>query len=344
MAFLDNSGDIILDAVLTDAGRQRMARGNFKITKFALGDEEINYESFNASHPSGSAFYDLDIMQTPVLEAFTNNTSLMKNKLITIERNNILYMPIFKLNNKESNNTAKFSGFDGYYLLADSRTAQLGGLNAQEITTPGILYGTALINTKTKTIDVDQGLDTTEGGLSTKNELPKDLQETAYLVRVDHRLLRLQFSQSRLIAGGAGAIQEAVNASPQFVDDDAIATYYFAAGDETRTVFTNRQNPPSSNEARKRNRWDSVDTEEVTPYEAFSGPLGSILQLIPKTSIEIQSSVSLFNEIGAAGDETINLATGKAVGNHKFIDTIINVVGVTTGYSMDIPIRIIRKD
>ena len=29
MAFLDNSGDIILDAVLTDAGRQRMAQGNF---------------------------------------------------------------------------------------------------------------------------------------------------------------------------------------------------------------------------------------------------------------------------------------------------------------------------
>ena len=35
MAFLDNSGDIILDAVLTDAGRQRMARGDFKIVKFA---------------------------------------------------------------------------------------------------------------------------------------------------------------------------------------------------------------------------------------------------------------------------------------------------------------------
>ena len=47
MAFLDNSGDIILDAVLTDAGRQRMARGNFKITKFAFGDEEINYKIFN---------------------------------------------------------------------------------------------------------------------------------------------------------------------------------------------------------------------------------------------------------------------------------------------------------
>ena len=43
MAFLDNSGDIILDAVLTDTGRMRLARGDgsFKIMKFALGDDEI---------------------------------------------------------------------------------------------------------------------------------------------------------------------------------------------------------------------------------------------------------------------------------------------------------------
>ena len=43
MAFLDNSGDIILDAVLTDTGRFRLAKGDgtFKIAKFALGDDEI---------------------------------------------------------------------------------------------------------------------------------------------------------------------------------------------------------------------------------------------------------------------------------------------------------------
>jgi hypothetical protein len=45
MAFLDNSGDIILDAVLTDHGRKVLSKGDgsFRITKFALGDEEINY-------------------------------------------------------------------------------------------------------------------------------------------------------------------------------------------------------------------------------------------------------------------------------------------------------------
>ena len=54
MAFLDNSGDIILDAVLTDTGRLRLARGDgsFKITKFAFGDDEIDYSSYDGNHPS----------------------------------------------------------------------------------------------------------------------------------------------------------------------------------------------------------------------------------------------------------------------------------------------------
>ena len=45
MSFIDNSGDIILDAVLTDLGRELMARGDgsFKISHFGLCDDEINY-------------------------------------------------------------------------------------------------------------------------------------------------------------------------------------------------------------------------------------------------------------------------------------------------------------
>ena len=65
MGFLDNSGDIILDAVLTDTGRFRLAKGDgsFRITKFALGDDEIDYTTYNKDHASGSAYYDLEILQ-----------------------------------------------------------------------------------------------------------------------------------------------------------------------------------------------------------------------------------------------------------------------------------------
>ena len=92
MGFLDNSGDIILDAVLTDTGRYRLAKGDgsFKITKFALGDDEINYGNYNSSHASGSAYYDLEILQTPVMESFTDNGAMMKSKLLSIGRDNLL--------------------------------------------------------------------------------------------------------------------------------------------------------------------------------------------------------------------------------------------------------------
>ena len=95
MAFLDNSGDIILDAVLTDTGRLRLAKGDgsFKITQFAFGDDEINYSLYDKNHPSGSAYYDLDILQSPVFEAFTNNASSMKSLLLSNPNSQLLYLP-----------------------------------------------------------------------------------------------------------------------------------------------------------------------------------------------------------------------------------------------------------
>src|SRR3990167_9873110 len=102
MAFLDNSADIILDACLTDTGRFRLAKGDgsFRIAKFALGDDEIDYSLYNKNDSRGSAYYDLDILQTPILEAFTDNAAGLKSKLISIPRNNLLYLPVIKLNER----------------------------------------------------------------------------------------------------------------------------------------------------------------------------------------------------------------------------------------------------
>ena len=101
MGFLDNSGDIILDAVLTDLGRKRLAEGNgtFKVSKFALSDDEIDYGLYDKNNTSGSAYYDINILQTPVLEAFTNNMSSMKSRLLSIARKDLLYLPVIKIFN-----------------------------------------------------------------------------------------------------------------------------------------------------------------------------------------------------------------------------------------------------
>ena len=88
MGFLDNSGDIILDAVLTDTGRFRLAKGDgsFRIAKFGLGDDEIDYNLYDTSHPNGSNFYGAVIENMPVLEAFVDENQLMRYKLVTLPK------------------------------------------------------------------------------------------------------------------------------------------------------------------------------------------------------------------------------------------------------------------
>ena len=58
MGYLDNS-IVTVDAILTKKGRELLAKGDgsFKITQFALADDEIDYTLYNPSHPSGSALY-----------------------------------------------------------------------------------------------------------------------------------------------------------------------------------------------------------------------------------------------------------------------------------------------
>lgn len=120
MAFLDNSGDIILDAVLTDIGRRRMANGDFRISKFALGDDEINYGLYDINHPSGSAYYDLEILQTPIFEAGTGQEATINYGLLSTTRTNLLYMPSIKIN--ESFDTALQMSGNVFYLAVNGET------------------------------------------------------------------------------------------------------------------------------------------------------------------------------------------------------------------------------
>tara|TARA_Y100000592_G_C5482091_1_gene326324 strand:+ start:12064 stop:12753 length:690 start_codon:yes stop_codon:yes gene_type:complete len=87
MGYLDNSS-ITVDAVLTKRGRELLARndGSFKITQFALADDEIDYSLFNEDHPNGSQFAGEAIENMPVLEAFPDGNNIMIHKLVTLPR------------------------------------------------------------------------------------------------------------------------------------------------------------------------------------------------------------------------------------------------------------------
>ena len=87
MGYLNNSV-ITVDAILTTKGRELLAAndGSFRITQFALADDEIDYTLYNPSHPSGSQFYGEAIDGMPLLEAFPNESQIMKYQLTTLPR------------------------------------------------------------------------------------------------------------------------------------------------------------------------------------------------------------------------------------------------------------------
>jgi hypothetical protein len=87
MGYLNNSV-ITVDAILTTKGRELLAAndGSFRITQFALADDEIDYTLYNPSHPSGSAYYGEAIDGMPLLEAFPEESQIMKYKLATLPR------------------------------------------------------------------------------------------------------------------------------------------------------------------------------------------------------------------------------------------------------------------
>ena len=316
MGFLDNSGDIILDAVLTDAGRRRisLADGSFILKKFALGDDEIDYGLYDKNNPNGSPYYDVTILQTPILEAFTNNTSLLKSKLVTITRQNVWHMAVMKLFTDAGFSSAMHSS--GIFVVAcDKATVDnLGTLGV------GILNGNKPNDTLSH-IRLDQGLDTPD--LSSEEDIPIDVLETKYILEIDNRLLQLYHpTKNAQTLGPNSALPPAQHS---FVDDDSIASYY--------CVFTNG------------NAADFVQNIGGTQASSIVGPRGTKLKFRLGSSLQTRTADYLFTKTGTLSNTEFTNAAGNnlAAGTWRFIDTNVRVTGVNTGYRVDIPVRIIKS-
>jgi len=317
MAFLDNSGDIILDAVLTDAGRKRLAEGDgsFRITKYAFGDDEIDYSNFDANNLSGSAYYDLEILQTPVLEAFTNNTANMKSKLITLTNNNILYLPMVVLN--QINNRTKMNnniGSGSVVVTVDQdTTSQFNILDNDQGGTLGFfIAGDDPGSTMSRDIRVDQGLNTTE--ISDAYKIDAELQENQYIVELDNRFGTIT---TGIIKGNGN--DPGTPTSFSFIDDDNIASYYLS------TPAYVKSTPPAP---------INSDDETALENKAIAGPRGTHCVFRIRASTNLRTSTYLFERLGSTFNQDSD--------EYYYLDTTIRVTGATTGYKIDIPVRFVK--
>jgi len=301
MAFLDNSGDIILDAVLTDTGRMRLAKGDgsFAITQFALGDDEIDYSLYNKSHASGTAYYDLEILQSPVLEAFTNNASSLNSKLITISDTNLLYLPVMKIN--ELAGPARHA-VGAYIVMVDKDTEDSEGTSGGNY-----IYGENGAAQSNNYIRLDQGIDAS--AVSPARTLDAQLEETSYMVQIDNRFATIMTKDNASVA------------TPRFIDDDSIASYVFSKDSDTAFVTSNTDTSTSSN-------------------QIIAGSRGTILEFSFQSSLELNTSTQLFTELGSTevASSTMSLQAAS-----YYIDTNVTVIGLTTGYRVDLPVRFLKK-
>ena len=87
MGYLDNTTQTV-DAIITKKGRELLARGEneFKVTKFALGDDEIDYSLWDVTHPNGTSAYGSAIENLPLLEAIPDENQIMRYKLVTLPK------------------------------------------------------------------------------------------------------------------------------------------------------------------------------------------------------------------------------------------------------------------
>ena len=109
MAYINNQ-IITVDAVLTRKGRELLAaNGGLNITSYALADDEIDYTLYQPNHPQGSAYYDLAIRNTPVFEAFTDETQLLKYKLVTLPAG-VTSIPIISLGQSSVDVSSTYTG------------------------------------------------------------------------------------------------------------------------------------------------------------------------------------------------------------------------------------------
>ena len=159
------------------------------------------------------------------------------------------------------------------------------------------------------------GIDSTENGKTVLDALDAvNSLETSFTIKVDSRLLNISVPQS--MANYSSFTQPL---QMQYLDDDYIASYFIAPGTPGVPIVE-----PTSLNFRSRNLINDQATEsttEIEEFEMFQGPLGKVLQFVPRVTSELEFSESFFDKLGSTGTNlTYRQGT---IASYKYIDTTI---------------------
>lgn len=329
MAFLDNSGDIILDAVLTDLGRKRMAEGNFRITSFALGDDEIDYSLYDPTHPSGSAYFDLEILQTPVFEAFTQTNANVNYGLLSL-RDNLLYIPSLVHNqNAGVSADAKILFNNVLHIAVNDETADALSVTGTPPLTTKQVYN---IKRSSDYVLFETGINnngTPSGIFDNKSTYitSQFLNDSDFTAKTDTR-----FIQGLFASEGTSKFE--------YSTDKSFSSSWRFLGSAARPNSMGDIILPSID-----NQVYDVDDRSQLSFSAINGPRARALAFRFDINGELEADKSVatppsqYSLFGKTGQTLYGLSSF----TFDFIDTVVYLTGNSTGVNTQLIVRIIRR-
>ena len=109
--------------------------------------------------------------------------------------------------------------------------------------------------------------------------------------------------------------------TPDFIDDDNVASYSFQPGRAGDPQFV------------------QFNTSTVNGgTETIAGPRGIMIEFKIKSSIDLEKSSYLFTLLGT--DNTMTSPAGSQ--EIKQIDSVVRVIGESTGYAVSVPVRFVK--
>ncbi len=333
MAFLDNSGDIILDAILTPEGRRRMARGGrgSLITKFAFGDDEIDYSLANLNHASGCAYYFIEIAQTPLLEAF--GTDGLQYQLRTGTRTDLLYLPEVQINTKLADSLQEYRGV--YYIPTNTETRDrlktiLGDekyvLQSGQTSRNGIVLQSGM-----NTADVENTQQMQSALLRNNNEI-----DSSYTVECDRRFIGSVMQQAadsvvRNKSDGSSDINfGSLRSVPPSSQSTSSPTYNaFTVKGVNSQIYYN------------------ANIDYKTYVQGNGGPIGTMSKIgfVVDNTLTTKTSGATPKKFTNFGTTATALFSAEGYSDKfDYIDTNVWIRGDVTGQHASVVLRIIRGD
>jgi hypothetical protein len=369
MAFIKTSDSILIKATLTEKGKKLMARGKFKIAKFALADDEVDYRLYNIESAT-TADYEPALKNTKIIEALKDSNNnlqfglnsydsgvlyLREDQLAILDslvpHAFVEYLPILVKNEKTA--YAPTLRNDKYYVSINNETTKILNDNLTNFKFLEVNDFDKIKIVIESGIDLPTDIDSSplsmHPTLSNREDsiIKKFLLDQNFLVYADNRLISgISGMQQTSQFENYGDTEKIINFNTALelsppVSLESTFDYYatYLASGIPNMIIQDEANPYTMSE-------DELSTivADGQKYSALKGPRGSILAFNVATDnkLKINSTGirdSRFTEFGVLENSIFSeMSTRK----FDYIDTTIYIVGATTNSRLQIPLRIIR--